>query len=299
MFWRRRERETLGERTKVSGPLADPPQDLAARPLSETIELEQGASRAASISRIAEELGRRGEEVVELFKEVVSSAGRVVLPIHLRRGEENVFVEVENGPWERKTVEGVIRSVAVLRGSEYSDSTFEVLGARPVPYEVHFFCGRSPAALFQLDLVRRDDPEYAEGCAEGFRNAAKRYWDRDLDYDPEELPVIEELLLSVLGERTEGGVRVPVLDALVRCYGCYAGEVLRRRTAQGSWRSAADWGERFVLEFPDVVADPVGKARAFLENGPEDSVAYYVSYAIEELNASSEEINDPSPSSES
>jgi hypothetical protein len=297
MFWRRRERETPAARTKVSGPLADPPQDPAARPLAETIELEQGASRAASISRIAEELGRRGEEVVELFKEVVSSAGRVVLPIHLRRGGEDVFVEVENGPWERKTVEGVIRTVAVLRGSEYSDANFEVLGAHPVPYEVHFFCGRSPAALFQLDLVRRDDPEYAEGSAEGFRNAAKRHWDRDLDYDPDELPLVEELLLSALGERTEGGVRVPILDALVRGYGCYAGEVLRRRAApQSSWRSADDWGEGFVLEFPDATADPVGKARAFLENGSEDSVAYYVTYAVEELNASPEEPNDSSES---
>ena len=39
-----------------------------------------------------------------------------------------------------------------------------------------------------------------------------------------------------------------------------------------------------MIEFPDVTADPIGKARAFLENGPEDSAAYYVSYAVEELN---------------
>src|SRR4051794_7307582 len=285
MFWRRRERETPGERAKVSGPLADPLQDPAAQPLAETIELEQGASRAASISRIAEELGKRGEEVVELFKEIVSSGGRAVLPIHLRRGGEDVFIEVENGPWERKTVEGLLRTAAVLRGSEYSNASLEVLAAHPVPYEVHYFCGRSPAALFQLDLLRRDDPEYAEGCAESFKNIVKRHWDLDLDYDPDQLPLVEELLLSALGERAGGGARVPVLDALVRGYGCYAGEVLRRRaTMQSSWRSAGDWGEGLVLEFPDVTADPVGKARAFFENGSEDSVAYYVAYAIEELN---------------
>jgi hypothetical protein len=46
----------------------------------------------------------------------------------------------------------------------------------------------------------------------------------------------------------------------------------------------ADWGEDLVLEFPNVTADPIGKARAFLENGPEDSAAYYVSYVLEELN---------------
>jgi hypothetical protein len=38
-----------------------------------------------------------------------------------------------------------------------------------------------------------------------------------------------------------------------------------------------------VLEFPEVIADPVGEARAFLENGSEDSAAYYVSYALKEL----------------
>ncbi|MBD0357226.1 MAG: hypothetical protein ICV57_08640, partial [Rubrobacter sp.] len=43
---------------------------------------------------------RRGEEVVELFKEISSPAGQAVLPIYLRRDGEKVFVEVETGPWE-------------------------------------------------------------------------------------------------------------------------------------------------------------------------------------------------------
>ena len=289
MFWRRREREAYEERTRVSGPLADPPEDPAespaVRPLSETIEIEPGAPRAASISRVAEELGRRGEEVVELFKEVVSPAGgRAVLPLYLRRDGEETFLEVETGPWERETVEDVLKTAAVLRGSEYPDATFEVLGAHPVPYEIRFFCGRSPAALLQLALVRRDDPGYAEACSEGFRTVAERHWGLDLDYDPGELPRVEQLLLSSLGEREGGGARVPILDALVRGFGCYLGEILRRRAAsQGSWCRATNWGEGLVLEFPEVTADPVGEARAFLENGSEDSAAYYVSYALEEL----------------
>ena len=289
MFWRRRERETPAERTRVSGPLADPPGDPAARPLAESIELEPGASRAASISRIAEELGQRGEEIVELFKEVVSPAGRAVLPIHLRSGEEDVFVEVENGPWDKKTSEGVIRTAAVLRGSEYSNATFEVLGAHPVPYEVRYFCERSPAALLQLDLVLSAGTADAEAGAEAFREVAGSHLGVDLDYEPGGLPLVEERLFAILGERAEGGARVPILDALVRGFGCYAGEVLRRcAEPQGSWRPVADWGEGLVLEFPEVTADPVGKARAFLENGPEDSVAYYVTYVIEELNEPSE-----------
>jgi hypothetical protein len=63
------------------------------------------------------------------------------------------------------------------------------------------------------------------------------------------------------------------------------GETLRRHaTPQSSWRSAVDWGEDLIIEFPDATADPIGKARAFLENGSEDSVSYYVTYALEELN---------------
>jgi hypothetical protein len=288
MFWRRRGREAYEAGTRVSGPLADSTDAPTVRHLSDIIKIERDASRAASISRVAEELGRRGEEVIELFKEVVSPAGgRAVLPLYLRRDGEDTFVEVETGPWERETVEGVLKTAAVLRGSEYPDAAFEVLGAYPVPYEVRFFCGRSPAALFQLALVRRDDPEYAEACSEGFRSAAKRHWDLDLDYDLEELRRVEELLLSSLGERAGGGVRMPILDALVRGFGCYLGEILRRRAAKrGSWRPATDWGEGLVLEFPEVTADPIGEARAFLENGPDDSAAYYVSYALRDLDGS-------------
>ncbi|MEJ7872226.1 MAG: hypothetical protein WKF67_08185, partial [Rubrobacteraceae bacterium] len=130
MFWRRREQGTSGATTRVSGPLAEPGWDQSDLPPLRTIELERGVPRAASISRIAEELGRRGEEIVELFKEVVSPTGaRAVLPIHLRRGGEEVFVEVETSAWETKTVNGVLRTAAVLRGSEYSGADFEVLGA--------------------------------------------------------------------------------------------------------------------------------------------------------------------------
>lgn len=288
MFWRRRERETSGVRTRVSGPLAETPQDHRAdRSALEDIELERDAPRAASISRVAEELGRGGEEIVELFKEVFSPAGRAVLPIYLRRGGEDVFVEVETGPWNKKTVEDVLRTVAVLRDSEYSQAAFEVLGAYPVPYVVGYFRGRSPAALFQLDLTLRDDPRDTGTNAEAFREAAGRHWGMDLGYDLDGLPRIEERLLPAFVERTGDGERPPILDALVRGFGSYAGEVLRRgANPHGSWRSVVDWGEGLVVEFPDATADPIGKARAFLENGPEDSVSYYVAYAIEELNGS-------------
>jgi hypothetical protein len=286
MFWRRRQRETLEGSSELPGPLADPPHSPASQPLGETIEVERDAPRAACISRVAEELRRRGEKVVELFEEISSSTGwETVMPIHLRRGGEDVFVEVETGPWEQETVESVLKAAAVLRGSEYSDAPLEVLGAYPVPSSVRYFCGRSPAISFQLDLVLYDDPKNAGACAEGFRETAKQHWGLNLGYEQGELPVIEDKLLATLGERAEGGVRAQILDALVRGYGCYAGEILRRRTRlKGSWRSVEDWGEHLVLEFPSATADPIGKARAFLENGPDDSAAYYVSYVLDELN---------------
>lgn len=284
VFWKRREREILGGSSRSSATLAEPLKAL--QPLAETIELARGTSRAASISRVAEELRRRGEEIVELFKEVNSPAGRAVFPIHLRRGAEDVFVEVESSPWDERITRGALRSAAVLRGSQYSRALFEVLSAYPVPEEVRYFCGRSSAALFQLDLLHYDDPKDPQVSAEAFMITARRHWGLDLDYDPEKLPLIEELLLAALDEEPESGGRAPILDALVRGLGCYVGEILRRHaTLQGSWRSTADWGEHLVIEFPDATADPIGKARAFLENGPDDSVAYYVAYALKELNA--------------
>lgn len=291
MFWKRRERKTperemLGARPRVAGPLANRAE---ARSLAETIRLERGLSRAVAISRVAEELRRRGEDVVELFKEISSPAGRAVVPIHLRHGGADVFVEVQAGAWEEKAVSDVLRTAAVLRSSEHSDAVLEFLSVYPAPEEVHYFRGRSPAALFQLDLLLRDDPGRAETCAEGFRSAAERHWGLKLDYEPEELPLVEELLTAALDEGLGDGRRAPILDALVRGFGCYAGEILRRRaTPQGLWHTVVDWGEGLVVEFPKFTADPVGKARAFLENGPEDSAVYYVSYAIEELNRRSD-----------
>jgi hypothetical protein len=286
MFWKRRERETFVGWPVVRSPLADPLEPLAAQPLTQTIEIERDVPRAVSISRVAEELRWRGEEIVELFKEVASPVGRTVLPIHLKHDGEDVFVEVETGPWSKKTVRRTLKTAAVLRNSEYSGAVLEVLGAYPVPEEVGYFCGQSPAALFQLDLVQYEDLEGAEDRAEAFRIAAGRHWALNLDYGLEGLPLAEDLLLAALEDGFQDGARAPILDALARGFGCYVGEVIRRRATQSSlWRSMMDWGkEGLVLEFPNATTDPIGKARAFLKNGPEDSTAYYVSYVLRELN---------------
>ncbi|MDP8952314.1 MAG: hypothetical protein M3N18_08765, partial [Actinomycetota bacterium] len=160
----------------------------------------------------------------------------------------------------------------------------EVLSAYPVPEDIGYFFGRTPAALFQLDLIRHHNPEDPEACARVFRNAAERHRGSNLDYDPQELPLVEELLLAALNGGSENGTRAPILDVLVLGLGCYVGEVLRRAAPQSSWRFTEHWSEGLVIEFSSATADPIGKGQAFLQNGPEVSVAYYVAYVLKELN---------------
>ena len=42
------------------------------------------------------------------------------------------------------------------------------------------------------------------------------------------------------------------------------------------------------------VLDPIGKARAFLENGPEESLTFYAEYALQQFGGESEDnVEDP------
>ena len=247
------------------------------------IEIGRDAPRPATILRVASELEERGADIQELFKEIRCPWGQVVLPIHILQGEQDFFVEVETGPWVPRAVEGAIDKAAVLRSSEHSEAGLEILTAYPVPKEVGFFFGRSPAALLQLALVRvsLDDPE---GSAMLFRDVASRHWGVDLDYETGYLPLVEELLIAALDEEEVP----PILDALVYGLGCFLGETIRRNTGgvPSSWRVDEDWGEGAVIEFEGFVLDPVGKSRAFLREGPEDSVAFYADYVLEQLNDS-------------
>src|SRR3712207_373119 len=157
---------------------------------------------------------------------------------------------------------------------------------------VRFFFGRSPAALLQLALFRisADDPE---GSAALFRDVASRHWGVDLDYETGYLSLVEELLMAALDEEDDP----PILDALVAGLGCFGGETIRRSTDPplGSWRTDEDWGEGPVIEAGELVLDPVGKARAFLREGPEDSVAFYAAYVREQLGDHPAGEMDPDP----
>ncbi len=244
-----------------------------------SIEIGRDAPRPVTIVRVASELEERGADVRELFKEIRCPWGQVVLPIHLLQGEQDFFVDVETGPWAPGVVEAAINKAAVVRHSEHAGAGLEILSAYPVPREVGFFFGREPAALLQLALIRAslDDPE---GSAALFRDVAGAQWGLDLDYETGYLPLVEELLMAALNDEEDP----PILDALVYGLGCFLGETIRRNAgASSSWRTDENWGEGAVVELGEYVLDPIGKSRAFLRGGPEDSVAFYADYILEQL----------------
>ena len=295
MFWRRRNRqETEAEQAPPQTASEERPEEpveggseAESAPAEQgRIDLNRDASRPVAIQQAAEELSRRGDKVVELFKEVVSPRGSTNIAIHLLRDPEpaeSVFVEVSTAAWDDEAVANAAKTAAILRGSDHASATLEFLSAYPLPDEVRLFQKNSAAALFQLDLLQGNGLREPESCAETFRETANRHWGLSLDYAVTELPLVEELLTAALNEDA-GNDKPLILDALVHGLGCYVGEALRLHAPQtGSWTSAGEWGEGTVLEFPDVTADPVGQARAFLENGQEDSVAFYADYVLEEL----------------
>src|ERR671916_1547352 len=196
MIWRDGE-----ESPEVEGLEADP------------IQVERDAPRPATILRVAGELEERGGRIIELFKEIESPLGRVVLPIYLRQDDRDIFVEVATGPWDDRKSGEALDKAAILRSSEYARAGLEILSGYPVPPEVEFYFGTSPAALLQLDLARLtwDRPEV---CAGLFREVGSRHWGVDLAYEPEYLPLVEELLISALEADEAQGVP-PVSAGLV------------------------------------------------------------------------------------
>ncbi len=249
---------------------------------SAPIEIERDAPRPATILRVAGELEERGGRILELFKEIHSPKGRTVLPIHLLQDEETFFVEVATGSWDGTSVREVAERAAVLRASEHSDANLELLSAYPVPDELALLCGRSPAALLQLDLLdlRLDRPEDSAAL---FRDVASRHWGVDLDFEPDYLPLVEELLMAALaGDEDEA--RTPISPELVGGVGYFLGETIRKNaTAASVWQPAEEWGEGPVVEVEGFVLDPVGRARAFLDEGSEESLAFYATYVLELL----------------
>ena len=253
------------------------------------IRVTPDAPRPATILRVAGELEERGGQILELFKEIRSPLGQVVLPIYLLKDEEAFFVEVATGPWDERNEREVAERAAVLRNSEHADAELELISAYPVPETLRFLCERSPAALLQLDLLRLriDRPEEAAAV---FREVASRHWGVDLDFEPGYLTLVEDLLMAALGGDEPDGPVPPVSEGLVAGVGGFLGETVRRNAGHGAaWREGEDWGEGPVVEVEGFVLDPVGKANAFLKSGPEESMAFYTNYVLDLLNENRQE----------
>ncbi|HSK84446.1 MAG TPA: hypothetical protein VK902_13770 [Rubrobacter sp.] len=264
-----------GEETPEEGVVAGPEGD------TDPIQIERDAPRPATILRVAGELEERGGRILELFKEIESPLGRVVLPIYLRQDDRDFFVEVATGPWDDRKSGEALDKAAIVRSSEHAGAGLEILSGYPVPPEVEFYFGTSPAALLQLDLARLT-PERPEVCAGLFREVGSNHWGVDLDYEPGYLPLVEELLMAAL-EGDEAHNSPPLSGGLVAGLGCFLGEIIRRNVSPpGMWRPHEKWGEGPVVEIGDFALDPVGKARAFLEYGHEESLAFYAEYVLEQ-----------------
>ena len=248
---------------------------------TDPIQIERDAPRPATILKVAGELEERGGKILELFKEIESPLGRVVFPIYFHQGDRDFFVEVATGPWDDRKTGEALDKAAIVRSSEHAEAGLEILSGYPVPPEVEFYFGTSPAALLQLDLARLT-PERPEACAGLFREVGSNHWGVDLDYDPGYLPLVEELLMAAL-EGDEVNNSAPLSSGLVAGLGCFLGEIIRRNVSPpGVWRPSEEWGEGPVVEIGDFVLDPVGKARAFLECGPQESLAFYAEYVLEQ-----------------
>jgi hypothetical protein len=79
----------------------------------------------------------------------------------------------------------------------------------------------------------------------------------------------------------------PLSEGLVAGLGCFLGETIRRNVSRpGVWLPPEEWGEGPVIEIGDFILDPIGKSRAFLENGPEESLAFYAEYVLRQWDGS-------------
>jgi hypothetical protein len=267
----RRDQEQTPEESVVAAPEAS----------TDPIQIERDAPRPATILRVAGELEERGGTILELFKEIESPLGHVVLPIYMRQEERDFFVEVATGPWDDRTSGEALDKAVILRSSEHARAGLQILSGYPVPPEVEFYFGTSPAALLQIDLARLT-LERPQLCASLFREVGSNHWGVDLDYEPGYLPLIEELLMAAL-EGDEDHNSPPLSGGLVAGLGCFLGEIIRRNVSPpGSWHPPEEWGEGPVVEIGDLLLDPVGKARAFLRYGPEESLAFYAEYVLEQ-----------------
>ncbi len=129
----------------------------------------------------------------------------------------------------------------------------------------------------ELKLQFPPTPEHAARHAELMVPAAKKVSGVVLDYSPDSLLAVDE----IIGQFHRDGVPVERIASTLFCFGCYVGEVFVRN--QGArWRSTDETPMKeldvfpMVLELgPDRFCSPIGKVFKRHQNGEEDFLPYF------------------------
>lgn len=125
-----------------------------------------------------------------------------------------------------------------------------------------------------LRLPAPPDPEHAAELAQRAADAARNVSGIDLDYTPESLRLVDEVLDSF---------REPGSDAVAETifvFGCYVGEVLVRNAGYEWARTPPEVARMFMplTVFRASTAsrvNPIGKAFKRVDNGPIDDIPYF------------------------
>jgi Domain of unknown function (DUF3806) len=137
------------------------------------------------------------------------------------------------------------------------------------------------------DLVRRMMEAYAEDAV----NAARTGFNTELDYSPESIKAVEELLGRLYPAVRRGwfrklfriGISDEQLDTLCKMFGAYIGEVVRRQQG-GAWEVVQnDLGMESVIALVhgEEKIFPPSKVYKRLVNGDEDNVWHYYQVVME------------------
>lgn len=127
--------------------------------------------------------------------------------------------------------------------------------------------------------IESPSPESAVQLAELVVQIARNSMAVELDYSAESLRQVDEM---VLGFRNEGQT-AQTMNETIFLLGCYLGEVIVRNHG-GVWKRAEEtafgaYAEpgMLVIEMPNgIIWNPIGKAFKLLENGEEDSLAFFI-----------------------
>jgi hypothetical protein len=111
----------------------------------------------------------------------------------------------------------------------------------------------------------------------------------ELDFSPSSLQHVDQLISGIRAE----GLSAETMNETICMFGCYVGEVIIQNHG-GQWRLAGDTAFRnvapadmLVLQTPNnAVWNPLGKAFKLLENGMDDSVAFFYDVATSSVSTS-------------